>query len=214
MKLSEKYRPKSLSEVIGQPPAMMLRKFAAKPYPSCWLLESSAPGVGKTATAYALAADIGCGDDMSGLHTVIASDLLIDKAREMFDHTLRMRPMFGSGWKVLVIEELEQLSDKVQTYLKVALETRLPERCVVVATSNGAGYLSKALLQRFTILSYSGGPTFAHAAQDFLCNVWRTEYGHHPMPAGWETWGWDSDHEFSLRQALDALQCAGFVVAA
>lgn len=213
MKLSEKYRPKCLSEIIGQPPILMLRKFAANPYPSCWLLESSAPGVGKTATAYALANEIGCADDMSGLYTVIASDLLIEPCRQLFERDLRLRPMFGNGWKVLVIEELELLTDKVQTYLKVALETRLPERTIVVATSNGAGRLSKALLQRFQILCYSGGEMFATAAQEHLASIWHAEFGDCPLPLGWQEWGWD-DEEFSLRRALDTMQVTAMAMAA
>jgi len=213
MKLSEKYRPKSLNEVIGQPPTLMLRKFAANPYPSCWLLESAAPGVGKTATAYALAHDIGCEDEFSGLKTVIASDLLIDPCRQLFEQDLRMRPMFGSGWKVLVIEELELLTDKVQNYLKVVLETRLPEKCIVIATSNGAGRLSKALLQRFQILSYSGGECFAAAAREFLATVWQQEFGDLPMPHGWDEFGWDAG-DYSLRRALDSLQISAMASAA
>ena len=209
MLLREKYRPRKLSEIIGQPPARHLAKLAANPYPSCWLLEGSGPGKGKTSSAYALAAELGCLDDMSGLHTVIACDLSIATARELFERTLWYRPMQGNGWKVLVIEELESLHPAVCTYLKVALETRLPEKTIVIATSNGAQGLPPALLERFKLLCYSSGSAFAVSALDHLAHVWEAEYGNEPMPVGWQRWGWTGngpDSRFSLRKALDMLQ--------
>ena len=53
--------------------------------------------------------------------------------------------MEGSGWRVLVIEELDLLHEKVANFLKVALERQLPTKCVVVATSNSVEKLQDAL---------------------------------------------------------------------
>lgn len=210
MKLNERYRPQTLAEVVGQPPARVLARFARDPHSECFLLEGP-PGCGKTTSAYALANELGCTDEFSGRHTVIASELLIDEARDVFGCTLRLRPLQGNGWRVLVIEELENLNEKVQTYLKVALETMLPEKCVVVATTNGAGKLSEALLQRFKILVYSGGPVFAQAARDHIAAVWTKEFGDVPLPHGWDRWGWQGD-TFSLRAALSQLENAGLML--
>jgi replication-associated recombination protein RarA len=203
-RLADSYRPSSLSEVVGQFPTRVLKAVAMEPYPSCWLLEGAA-GVGKTSSALALAADLGCTDELSGLHMTIASELSIDAARELFESSLRLRPFSGGQWHVLVIEELETLSPAASTYLKVALETRLPSHSIVVATSNGAGKLSKALLQRFSLLQYDGSKVFALACRDRLAEIWRQEFGHVPLPQGWEEWGWDGD-SFSMRRSLDQLQ--------
>lgn len=205
MRLYERYRPDTLANIVGQYPVRLLKAFAREPYPCCFIIEGS-PGTGKTASAYALANDLGCPDDMSGLTTVIASDLSVDVARELFDHTLHLRPLCGSGWKVLVIEELEFISPACQTFLKVVLETRMPKRLVVVATSNGAGKLSKALLQRFTLLQYNAGEVFATACRQRLREIWEIEFPGRPYPRSADKWGTDDDGEFSMRSALDQLQ--------
>ena len=61
MKFNEKYRPKTLSEVVGQPIGP-LEEFARDPYPTCIALEGPT-GTGKTSAAIALAADLGAYDD-------------------------------------------------------------------------------------------------------------------------------------------------------
>lgn len=57
MRLADRYRPTTLSDVVGQPPVRLLRAFAIEPYPACFLLEGG-PGTGKTSAAYALANDL------------------------------------------------------------------------------------------------------------------------------------------------------------
>jgi replication-associated recombination protein RarA len=210
MRLYLKYRPKSLGEIVGHPPIRLLREFVSNPYPACFLLEGSGPGTGKTATAYALATDLGCvgengvADEFGGCWTVIASDLLIENTRTLFEQTLRLRPMYGSGWRALVIEELERLNDKVQVYLKVALE-RLPPRTVVVATSNDASRIDRALLQRFRIYGFNAGLVFAECARERLAEIWKLEAGDVDMPSDWLSWGWIGN-EFSMRVALEIMQ--------
>ena len=211
MKLADKYRPRFLREVCGQPEVAKLRGFVRRPYPSCWLLES-APGTGKTSAAYALAGDLGCVDDFSGLYSVTAAEFGVDAAKDMFRRTLCQRPFQGSGWKVLVIEELEFLSPACVTLLKVVLETQLPSKTVVVATSNDTSKLQPALLERFTTLYFQSGPEFAEASRDTLLEIWAEESGDAPLPADWSSWGWYGEDSFSFRRALDEMQQALLLV--
>ncbi len=213
MNLSEKYRPKRLDDVVGQPPVKVLKRLAREPYECCVMLEGP-PGVGKTSAAVALANDMGCGGNWSGLDVVVSTELTIERCRQLFERELRLRPMEGSGWHCLVIEELEACtSPAVTRYLKVALE-KLPRRVVVVATSNGAAGIERALLQRFRCLWFGGGPDFAEAVTERLEWVWREEVageGGPEMLGGWMRWGWGRDEVtgeecFSMRVALGQMQ--------
>jgi replication-associated recombination protein RarA len=211
-KLSERYRPQTLADVTGQPATFYLKQLAANPRPCCVLLEGS-PGTGKTTSAYALAHDLGCEDEYSGIWMINAVNLTIDTLRDLFENKLRLRPLSGSGWNVLILEELEALpSVQVQRALKTYLESNLRwMKCIVVATSNGAGGLSSALLERFKILCFPGSPTLHGEARQRIGAIWRKEAGDAPLPAGWLNWGVveeDGLTRFSFRRALDELEDA------
>ena len=205
--LAVKYRPKFLDEICGQPEVDKLRGFALSPYPSCWCLES-APGVGKTSCAYAPAGELGCFDEWSGLHTAVAAEFGVDAAKQMFRETLRMRPFQGNGWKVLVLEEMEFLSPACVNVMKVALETQLPSKTVIVATSNDTSKLQPALLERFSTLYFQSGPELASASVPTLAAIWEAEAGDVPLPVDFMSWGWYGDDSFSFRRALDCMQQA------
>ena len=202
MRLSEKYRPQSLRDIVGQPPIHYLMALARDPYAKCLLLEGP-PGCGKTCAALAFANDIGTHEH--DLIVVNGSDLSVDAAKNYWRGQLRYMPRNAGTWKVLVIEELEWLSPQTQTLLKTGLERDMPPSTIVIATSNGVTKLSKAILQRFTMYHFSGGPTFAAASVERLQKIWRQEAGNAPVPHSLPEWGWDGD-EFSLRVALDQLQ--------
>jgi len=210
MKLSEKYRPATLDAVVGQSATRYLRSLANEPDERCVLLEGVG-GCGKTSAALALAAELGCANEFSGLHIVPCSEFSIDVARRLFEGmdgyvaALRLRPLEGRGWHIVVLEEMEWLSLQCQRYLKVALETRMPPRSIVVATSNGAGGLDRALLQRFDVFPFGSGKFFAQSCQERLEAIWLAEAGQRPMPADWLTWGWDGEY-FSMRSALAAME--------
>jgi len=210
MKLSERYRPATLEGVVGQSATRYLRDVAKAPDERCILLEGVG-GCGKTSAALALAAELGCQDEFSGLHIVPCSEFSIDVARRLFGGadgytaTLRLRPLEGRGWHVVVLEELESLSSQCQRYLKVMLETKMPPRTIVVATSNGAGGLDRPLLQRFDVFAFGSGKFFAQACQERLEAIWLAEAGPKPLPADWQTWGWDGA-SYSMRSALAAME--------
>jgi hypothetical protein len=156
-------------------------------------------GVGKSATAKALIQDLGvC--PFFGVVEYSASNLTIDEVRRLFGQTFRRRPMSGSPWHVLLVEELELI---VSRNVSAALKDGLSEQHMPDASG-----LDEALLQRFEVFPFSAGPTFAAACQERLAWIWEQEAGAGaPMPLGMEHIGWRNG-SYSMRRALAALDAA------
>tara|TARA_B100000686_G_C16667953_1_gene904673 strand:- start:628 stop:1281 length:654 start_codon:yes stop_codon:yes gene_type:complete len=208
MNIHTKYQPQDLSEIVGQSPVNRLRELAKDPFPSCWMLEGE-PGTGKTTSALAFAAELGCHDEFSGLWTVECGDWGVDDAKELFGRTLRLRFGSSSGFNVAVLEELDYLSPQCQRYLKTALDPMgtMPQNLIVVATSNDATKLERALLQRFHLLAFSSGKYFQQACLDRLQTIWHCETGQVNLPPTAKLWG-DDGQGFSMRVALNHLSDA------
>jgi MoxR-like ATPase len=211
MNLQDRYRPRRLAEIVGQPQIYKLMALAARPRRSCWLCTGD-PGTGKSATAHALAEELGC--SIFSKHPLKASDLNKDTAEQLFNQTLRSIPMDRAPVHLVILEEFERcVSAEVRAFLKGALDTGveaedggLPHRCVVVATSNDVSKIEPALLERFSLLNFSSGPEFALACQERLAAIWEAECPGVDMPKDWFLWGWQDElSRFSMRVALRAM---------
>jgi len=212
MRLSEKYIPATLDEIVGQPAVVSrLKQFVESPSPCC-LLFVGEPGIGKTAAANALANDLGvC--PWTGRHQIGAARLGVERIEKLFDDTLRMRPMEGV-WHVLIVEELERcVSDGARSELKTRLsEGEMLPRLILVATSNDVSKLEPALLERFSQFAFGSGPAFHEACLPTLAAIWEQECAQRgldlPLPASWQRWGVQSTptgERFSMRRAINAL---------
>jgi len=206
--LTEKYRPKSLSEIVGQPWAVsQLHRFVANPVPCAFLFEGST-GTGKTSAALALAADLGVdcpAGPLGGLHQIASGEQTAESVRRVMDG-LRLYSLSGSGWKVLVVNEADCMSTQASYIWLDALEN-LPARTVVVFTTNRADRIARRLRDRCECFKFeSGYITLAADLAEFVARVWRAETGRGDAP-GLDDLGpvQDENGDVSVRRVLQLL---------
>jgi replication-associated recombination protein RarA len=219
MRFSAKYRPRKLSEIIGQPPVRILQKLAANPYACAIMLEGS-PGIGKTAAAYAFAHEIGCFDedtwpevDPPGYHMgwntglyAVNGNLSLAEAEELFRSWAQTRKGSSSGFVTIILDELEKVSVECVKFLRAVLDPyKMPKHCIVIATSNKPDLLGEALLERFRRYRFRGDMELLQAAQPLLARIWSQESKGAPMPSGLPSWGYGNGR-YSIRAALSELQ--------
>ena len=216
--LTEKYRPKTLAAMRGNPLIVrMLASFVKNPCSKAFLLSGPA-GTGKTSAAYAMAGDLGCDfsatpKEMGGIFEIASGELTADNVREMFRTSLAYRPFYGSGWKVLIANEADNMSNQAQFVLLDILEN-LPPKTVVVFTTNEPDKLPARFRQRcecHTFKTPARGfdepATPAEiAAQALIDDVWRAELGHNHSPSLQDLDGWKDGGNISFRSVLSALE--------
>lgn len=135
VRLTEKYRPRSFDAIVGQPEVVCaLRNFCDDPCPAAFLF-SGDTGVGKTSAAEVLAISLGCLRQIGGgIEEIPSGEQNSESVRNVLSQ-LRYVPMFGSGWKVCIINECERMQIQAETLWLDALES-LPAKTVLVFTTN------------------------------------------------------------------------------
>jgi len=185
--LVERYRPRRLEQIWGQEPVVRyLRRFAANPYSAAFLFEGTT-GTGKTSAALALAAELGCDVDASppefgGVHTIASGEQTAETVRELTNR-MWQRPLSGSGWKVIIVNEADRMARPVEMIWLDRLEA-LPPRTVVVFTTNSSARLSQRFKDRCIRLEFEcDAEVLAPAARELARAIWRAETGREPAAA-------------------------------
>jgi hypothetical protein len=140
------------------------------------LIFAGPSGVGKTAAALAIAADLECDPDWGGI-SEIASGMQNGQAVDNLLRSLRLRPLAGSGWKVAIINEADRMTEQAEAVWLDGLE-HLSTKTVVIFTTNNLGKLSPRFVRRCEVYHFDGSSTaFRAAMAKLIRQVWKSETG-------------------------------------
>ena len=134
--LADKYRPQTWAEVAGNDRAIEriadLTVNAFETGDPLVLLLTGPAGVGKSTVARLVAKTLGA--DPCHVDLIPAGKCTAERVREV-EQTLSHTAMFGSGWKVAIVEEVDKVSPQAVNLWLTLLET-MPSKCCVIFTSN------------------------------------------------------------------------------
>jgi len=207
--LTERYRPRDLATILGQPKVVKaLQAFTRNPYSAAFLFEGET-GTGKTSTAVALAAALGCQVDQAdfgGVTQVASGEQTAANVQETCQQ-LHNRPLLGSGWRVVIVNEADKMTPGAEAIWLDRLE-QLPRQTVVIFTTNFTERLPQRFLDRCQRLKFDHDPKrLSNLGSEFLKAVYLREAQKLPPPGLIEGIVKDvTQHgEFSFRRALQLL---------
>lgn len=203
--LTEKYRPITLADIVGQGAAVeQLQEFVETPYSTSFLL-SGGTGVGKTTAAKCLAADLGC-DPFWGVMELDSGKQNLENVEAALKFLRQSCMGGGSGWKVVIVNEADGMSDASAKVFLSALEAISAgyDKSVVIFTTNYPDKMGDRFKHRCTHIEF--GSTAAPMLQDvdvMIGRVWEGERAPGSPPRASDLKGLvDTNGNLSIRLAV------------
>ena len=152
---AEKYRPKSLKEIINQKEIVeRLKSFVqTKNVPHC--IFAGPPGTGKTTAALCMARDLYGQTYREHLMELNASDERgIKMVRETVKTFARTRSIGEIPFKILILDEADNMTSDAQQALRRTME-RFTETCRFIMIANYSGKIIEPLQSRCAPFRFS-----------------------------------------------------------
>jgi replication-associated recombination protein RarA len=167
--LSEKYRPRTLSEFVGlDKPKRVLAKFADAPFPNTAFLFIGPSGTGKTTMGLALCAAL-----RGELHHIPSQSCNVANVEDTV-RQCHYVPKNGT-YHVVLVDEADQMSKAAQlAFLSKLDATAFPPSTVFVFTCNSTDGLEPRFLSRTMQLNFSS-QGLAEPTADLLSRIWQSE---------------------------------------
>ena len=133
MQLVEKYRPKKLTDIVGQEKVVEIvrRVMERKGFDRGAFWIEGPTGTGKTSLAWAMARSVGCNEFC--IEEIDGEKCSVDRVRAI-DETICLAGLMGGGWKAYIVNEAHAMTSRaVQAWL--TLLERLPSKRIVIFTT-------------------------------------------------------------------------------